>query len=173
MKLFDWENRMSTDTCAINEKNKDNESIISYNVLNSKQYINEKNKESLLSQYPNLRYKNGYGNTTGCTVDQDSKVRLVSPTHGPERRQLFSRNFVSVPDFSRGSLNAIGTESLLKNGPEDTQQCKIDLREVSVDRYVPFTDSMKQFLFGCRQITAMPFGMDTREQYRCLSRSNK
>jgi hypothetical protein len=173
MKLFDWENRLSMDTCAIANRDQDNVSIIKYNTTNFKTEIDDNTMNALISANPNLKYKNGYGVSTGTTIDKDSQSRIIPPTHGPEKKQLFTRNFISVPDFARGSLNGVGFESILKYNVDDTTLCRNALREANIDRFIPLVDSMKQYMFGCRQTTSLPYGMDTREQWRCLSRSNK
>lgn len=168
-KLFDWENKLTTDNCAIKVKENTNSGIINYNTTSYKSEQLQQSREKLMEKYPNLHYRDGYGVSSDNTIDHDSKSRLVQPTHGPEKQQLFTRNFISIPDFGHGCLNAISTESILKNGQEAYKRgCKERLSDHFI---MPLNDCMRDHLLGGRKDLRM--GVDTREQWRCLSRSNK
>ena len=77
-----------------------------------------------------------------------------------------------MPDFGRGCLNVTVTESLLKNGLDTSILCKSNLAENDFDRFVPLTDCMKKHIAGFGQANYFQAGLDTREMWRCASRSN-
>ena len=149
MSLFDWENKISMDKCALLAKERENMSMLEYHTFNyfgnCTERLNKINEFS--TKYPNLRFKDGYG-VANCLIDNDTQMRFDNTrlTHGPEKRQYHVRNFQAVPYFGRGSC-APNTESLLKNG-EDTSKlkhCNI-LTETDFNRYVPFIDCIKNYV---------------------------
>lgn len=108
MSVFDGIGRVSMDECAIQARNLENESINNYFLFN---YFHtdgcvetaKKNLEFSL-QYPNLRFRDGYGVANSCTIETDMELRLNSKSTRPgEKQQLCSRNFIAVPDFSKGT----------------------------------------------------------------------
>ena len=155
------ENKLSTDFCSKLQKEEINESITKYTIFPFAQ--GDRTEMS--------RYRDGYG-ISSTNVDDDTKARQSEITHGPERRQLYPRNFKAVPDFGRGCLNVTGMESVLKNG-ENSSICKDFLAEVNFDRFIPLTNCMKEHISGFGQANYFQAGMDTREQWRCSSRANK
>jgi len=173
MKLFDWENKLSMDTCAQKLKDTGNVAYMDYNLQNFYGPPCESKsgavRAELVSKYPNLRYREGYGVASGCAIDADSDVRLVAPTHGPERRQLFTRNFKAVPAFNRGCLDMTTVESVLKNGESEERQCG-HLAESDFDRFTPLTPCMKDWVKG-HGAAAIPVGANTREIWRCQSKN--
>ena len=107
---FDSDTSIGMDTCAINQRNMDNDSIIDYNLFNYFQ-PNESCQDHLKkvvatsTSYPNLTTKIGYG-IASCFIDEDTKARFdTQVTHGPERQQLHVRPFGAVPNLSRGLGN--------------------------------------------------------------------
>jgi len=160
------ENKLSTDFCSKKQKEQLNESMTNYTIFSQGHLPCAGADRSAMS-----RYRDGYG-ISSCTIDDDSKARQSAMTHGPEKRQLFPRNFQAVPDFARGCLNVTSMESVLKNG-EDASLCKDHLAEVNYDRFVPLTSCMKEHISGFSQANYFQAGMDTREQWRCSSRANK
>jgi len=168
--MENWDNSLIADKCAQAAKEGDNKAIMDYSIYN---YFNEgqcdtpadKSRASLIGQYPNLRFKDGYGVANGCAIDADSAARIVPPTHGPEKQQLFARNFQAVPDFGRGCLNLTDTESLIMNRL-DTRECGF-LAERDFDRFTPLTPCMQKHVAG--QTSSVERPIDTREMWRCSS----
>jgi len=164
LKLFDWENKLTTDTCAQQLRAKDNDSYLQYNLANFYDVDCEsQTRTELLAKYPNLRYREGYGVARPCAIDSDSDVRLIAPTHGPERRQLFSRNFQAVPSFNRGCLNLTTVESTLINGESSALKDCDKYAEHDFQRFTPLTSCMQSWIQGRDFI---PFGANTRELWR-------
>lgn len=161
------ENKLSTDFCSRQQKEFINDSISSYNTFNTFSNSCDVTDRSSIS-----RYRDGYG-TNSCVIDFDSKSRQSEMTHGPEKKQLFTRSFKAVPDFGRGCLNVTTVESMLKNGESSSSSCKDNLAEYNFDRFVPLTNCMKEHISGYGQANYFQAGMDTRELWRCASRSNK
>lgn len=171
-KLFDWENRLSADTCAQSLRANENSSIYDYNTYSSFGSCDSEcdKKKELLGKYPNLRYKNGYGVSSSCSIDDDSGMRFISPTHGPEKKQLFVRNFQAVPNTGSGCLNILGTDSYLKNGQDSTLIPCANLEEKSFDRFIPLQPCMNQYIMGAgKNVGDIPYGANTREMWRCIA----
>jgi hypothetical protein len=134
---FNWENKLSMDDCALCIKQNENESINSYNLWNfytdAYAYADadadcaqtSRKLADFASQYPNLRYREGYGVANSCTIDADSAAKYSGLTHGPEKRQFFIRNFQAVPDLSRG-CSSTDVESALLIG-QDTKHIPCDI----------------------------------------------
>lgn len=143
MKLFENEHRSGADDCAINAKDYQNSSISDYNMWNTYHnfpcdHSGDSEREEFATTNLNLRYRNGYGFTSGCYVDDDTEVRLNGKlTHERPKTQMFPRSFVAVPDLSKGIVLP-GLESPLIQG-EDTSQLREchRLAETNFDRFVP------------------------------------
>jgi hypothetical protein len=150
-QVFNWENVLSQDECAKLAKSRENESISDYVMFNFFDMGDCEGKmkelQSVASEHPNLRFRNGYGVASSCVIDRDSEVRNnVDLTHGPEKQQLYVRNFHAVPDFSRG-VCAPNTESLLINGL-DTSHDRVcnRLMERDFNRFTPYTECFARFI---------------------------
>ena len=167
--LFDWENRLTGDTCAIAKKENDNKEILSYTTYNFYGDCENSKLQKLALDCPNLHFKNGYGFTNACTVDTDSAVRFSTQTHGPEKRQLNTRNFYAVPNMSRGTVNA-DTESFLLNAQDTTiiRECN-RTAETNYDRFTPMIDCIQDHVRGYSE--ERPMGLDSREAMRKQMRS--
>lgn len=152
------ENKLSTDYCSKAQKQIINDEISNYNTFNFYDGSFDRSEMS--------RYRDGYG-VNGATVSQTRQSEL---THGPEKQQLSTRSFKAVPDFGRGCLNMTVTESILKNGLDTSALCKENLAENNFDRFIPLTKCMQNYIAGFGQ--PQQIGLDTREMWRCASRSN-
>lgn len=121
MRYFDATNRVNQDRCALETRDRENESVANYNTYNFYHADGtctdvEKKVKDLATEYPNLTFRVGYGVASACSIEQDNKVRYgFDMTHGPERQNLCTRNFVAGPNFSRGTLIP-NLESVLLNG---------------------------------------------------------
>jgi len=181
MSQFNWENKLSQDSCALLAKSRENESVVDYLTYNY--YTNgdfdarmqELNKVAWNN--PNLRFRDGYGVASGQRIDEDSMTRYDSEiTHGPEKRQFYVRNFQAVPDFARGSC-APNTESLLKNGIDTSPEKECNkLVEKDFDRFVPYNECMDKFIEqGARSLPEMlTIGVNSRDIVRqSLAKQNR
>jgi hypothetical protein len=147
-KIFENEHRVRADDCAVNAKDYQNASISDYTLWNN--YMMKCNKdgdkklEEFSTSHNNLHFKNGYGFTTACEVDNDTEVRLNGKlTNERAKTQFFIRPFVAVPDLSRG-LVAPNLETRLKEGDDTTQlrEC-FRLTETDFNRFTPLLPCLK------------------------------
>lgn len=140
-KKYNWENKLTSDRCALATKQNDNDYVYDYNTLN---LFNDtscsKVKCARESAYenPNLHFQDGYG-TSPCVIDEDSHLKLDQDnlTHGRERQPLFTRVFSAVPNYGRGGL-VPNTETYLKNGIDTSSVRLCDrITERDFDRFTP------------------------------------
>lgn len=178
---FNWENRLTQDSCALLARQRENESMVdyvTYNFFTNGDYeARMKELNAVAWKNPNLRFRDGYGMASEQVIDMDSVSRYEAEiTHGPEKRQFYVRNFHAVPDFARGSC-APNTESLLRNGLDTTSERQCDpLAEKDFSRFVPLNECMGRFLEqGSRAIPEMiPIGVNSRDLVRAsLSESKR
>jgi hypothetical protein len=166
MSSFFFENKLTTDSCATSARERENQSIRDYQLFNFYGACDNSNVASFAAANPNLTYRNGYGVSSACTIDQDSTVRLTCLGHGPERRQLPVRNFVAVPDMSRG-CSLPDTESYLINGQDTTLYRECDrLTEKDFNRFVPLMGCTEDYIKGFGARDYFPIGIDSREETR-------
>lgn len=180
MKFFDWENKISMDPCALLTKERENESIHDYRTYNFYQdgdcEESARRVQEFAMEYPNLRFRNGYGVASSCTIDDDSKLRYSSEvTHGPERRQYQTRSFQAVPAFNRGSC-APNTESFLINGLDTTPLRQCDrLAERNFDRFIPLLSCVEKHIEA--SALALPkthtIGENSRDMVRNMRMQSK
>jgi len=144
MRVFELENRLTTDECAINTTDFQNRSIEEYQMFNMYPTAACDANVDKLSQFmvdnPNLRYRDGYGYASTCTVDNDSKIRVDpnSMTHFREKTQLCTRWHQAVPDFGHAGL-VPNVESALKLGEDTTYIRDCDrVVEKQFDVFIPF-----------------------------------
>lgn len=164
--MFDYENRLTSDTCAQNTKESGNKQILKYTTYNFYGDCDNTELTRISTQCPNLHFRNGYGNSSACMIDSDSVARFSTITHGPERRQMNVRSFVAVPDMSRGCLQP-DIESYLLNGQDTTIIRECDkVTEKDNNRFIPFLDCVKDYVDGYANRNYFPVGIDTRESMR-------
>ena len=165
-KFFDYENRLTGDTCAQALKENGNKEMLDYNTYNFYGDCDNNKLAQMAADCPNLHFRNGYGVTSACTVDTDSAVRFSKQTHGPEKRQMSVRPFTSVPDMSRGCL-MVDTESYLLNGQDTTllRECN-RTAERNYDRFTPLLGCVQNYVDGFAANNYFPVGIDSRETMR-------
>lgn len=165
-KMYDFENRLTTDTCAQKVRESNNTEISNYNLYNYFGDCENDALQKMAAECPNLHFKNGYGFTSACTVDTDSAVRFQVMTHGHEKRQLNVRPFTAVPNMSRGVF-VPDVESALLNSQDTTiiRECG-RIVERDFDRFVPFVGCVQSHVDGYSANNFFPTGMDTRETMR-------
>lgn len=160
--MFENEHRVGADECAINARDYQDMSIADYSTWNT--YMMQCNKEGeqkledFSSKHNNLHYRNGYGFTTACVVDNDTDLRLNGKiTHEKPKTQLFSRSFVAVPDLARGVV-VPNLLSRLVSGGEDTTQVREcnRLTELDWQRFTPLIPCLKDNVQNVKHVV-LPF----------------
>ena len=124
---YDGDNRLSADECYIAQTIADNEKRSGYTIMNHRipcgaNHLSYRPNVANASSNNRTSSWNGYGGINGCTVDGDSKLKFVKPTHVKSRQQLSNRVFQAVPNLHRGTVLP-GLESRLQNSL-DTRKCK-------------------------------------------------
>lgn len=145
---FNEENQLSQDDCELLTKTLVNRSISDYRFFNNyftgtcSEEDQEKMTEFMVNN-PNLRFKDGFGVSTACVIDNDSEVRNNGKlTNDRERNSLCTRWYTAVPDLGRGGLIP-NVESKLKYS-EDTSDIKDCDRvtEKDFNRFIPLPSCM-------------------------------
>lgn len=151
MRYFDSGTSIKNDECARNIDNLENDSIFNYYIFNAYKIYGDCTKveekiKAIANEYPNLRYRIGYGHADACHAAIDSSLKNSVLTHGPEKIQLFSRNFVAGPDLSNG-LSIPQIESQLQQGHSSTCEAMRNgkMAEVDFDRFTPFGSCLQEF----------------------------
>lgn len=172
MRLFDEENRLTTDKCAVLTKELQNRSVNDYYLYNmypTSTCEDTSSMDDFVANNPNLRYKEGYGFLNSCTVDEDTKLRNnAQMTNFRGKEQLCTRWEQAAPDLGRGGLIP-NVESRLKMS-EDTSDIKICdiLQEKDFNRFIPMVGCLQQSIQNPQHII-MPFdrgGAFTRDYVR-------
>lgn len=149
MPCFDFSSSISQDTCARRKRNEQDCRILKYNTNGFKDLsnTNEHVKNRILTSNKKMQCTDGYG-VTPAHIDEDSKLRYMinHKIRGPEKHQLYSRIFVAVPDFSRGTLIP-NIDSRLRIGVDtDVDQPCRSISEVDYDRNEVFDGCMTNYL---------------------------
>jgi hypothetical protein len=146
MPLYDADNRLADDQCAILTRLRDNESILAYSLYDKygmcgKQCKDRKEKiREFSTQHPNLRYWDGYG-MAPCDVDGDSQLKHEAKWTNPRsRQQLSTRVFGAAPDLSRGEVMPNIESTLIAGGDTSYQRQCGRLAEQDWDRFAPNVD---------------------------------
>lgn len=150
MRYFDSGTSLKGDECAKKSNDTENDRIIDYNTFNYNtmgkdctQMMNDIQKISLGN--PNLRFRIGYGQPDKCFTDLHSGLLKPKLTHGAEKIQLHTRNFVANPDLSTGLLIP-HIESQLQQGYSSSFSRDCDkMAEVDFNRFIPFDDCLQSF----------------------------
>ena len=143
MKEFRQEGRLGLDNCAFLTKEIQNASISEYNTYNS--YFTNDCKCDIFTNYlydNNLVIKDGFGFSSGCSIDKDSQMRLGQKiTHFKDRQPLCERTFQGVPNLNKGGLIP-NIDTRLKNADDtsDIRNCD-KISEKDFNRY--------QIFIGC------------------------
>jgi hypothetical protein len=143
MRVYNLENSLNDDKCAMVNREFVNKSVNDYSLYNNfftsqcDTETNEKMNEFMFDN-PNLRFRDGYGFLNSCTVDLDSALRNDSRlTHDKTKVQLCTRWNKAVPGLDKGGLIP-NLESRLRDS-EDTSVIKNCSRisEMDYNRYTP------------------------------------
>lgn len=122
MPLYDAENRLTSDACALGVRLRGNKEIESYTLTNLRpdggSCCTKKPRDPTLNaavEHRNLVPWSGYGWDT-CKVDEDSFLRVDALVTNPRgRQQLSKRVFEAAPDMSHG-VPKVDVESGLRTG---------------------------------------------------------
>lgn len=120
---FDAPSRIHEDECSRNDRTRQNMDILNYQTFNNVKTNLEGRKacdtaaKSLQEFYTNnyMRIRDGYGVSSSCMVEEDSKIRFTEMTTDKGRQQLFARTFQGCPNFSSGSPQPV-KESEIQQG---------------------------------------------------------
>lgn len=140
MKVFNQENRLTVDNCAQVTRELQNDSIQDRQLYNF--YYTNDCKCPVLDEFlfeNNMTIKDGYGFTSGCSVDTDSDLRLNGKvTHDKARIQLCTRAELGVPNLNKGGFIP-NIESRIRFGDDTSsiRSCGYKLAEVDFNRNVP------------------------------------
>ena len=130
MKLFDIQNRIGSDECSTDFETSYNKGINDYMLFNQYQTnktddaactMNSKKVAEFASEN-HMMLRDGYGNTNGCYVDNDSEIRKFNLTSDKKRDILNSRMYRGGPNLSRGNTNP-EVESKLIQGNSTNYDC--------------------------------------------------
>ncbi len=171
MRYFELGNAVSQDDCATQMRNIGNNSIFDYRVDNPIRVHDKPCKTDLFVENPNLRYRDGYGNTPKEKVDADSELRLEDPDQirGPDRQQLFVRTFKAVPDLSSGTFVPNVESQLIHSHDTFVDRGCTSLTEVYYDRNHIFTPCINDYVHGYSR--AVPYeprtGIPSRDLKQC------
>ena len=147
MKLFDIQNRIGNDDCAMDFDTSYNKSISDYMLFNQYQtnQTDEKvctmnfNKVSEFANNNHMMLRDGYGNTNGCYIDNDSEVRQFRLTSDKKRDNLNTRMYRGGPNLSRGNANP-EVESKLVQGDMSIYDCP----NRSLDVFIPMLPCLRK-----------------------------
>lgn len=175
MRYFDVGNRLTQDSCALKTRDNENKSMMDYRLYNPFNIDQCEKKieklNALVAENPNLRFRDGYGHTVPCMIDQDSMLRNEAKvTNTREKQPLNTRFFHAVPDVSHGAFIP-NTESMLKlGGVDSTHERQCDrLAEKNFNRFVPLSECVDTFVRTQAEVTpnwTRQFGESSRETVR-------
>jgi hypothetical protein len=138
MRYTNLNNRLNDDVCTLKTKNFENNSIIDSRLYNF--YYNKDCSCPVLDDVAfdnNFTIREGYGFSSGCTIDADSELRLNSAlTHNKGRIQLCSRSFVGVPNVNKGGLIP-NLESRLRSADDTSDIRNVD--KLAEKNFIPLS----------------------------------
>lgn len=154
MRYTNLANRLNDDTCTQASKKLLNDSIIDNRLDNF--YYNKDCDCSALDEIAmenNFVIKEGYGNSSGCTIDADSDMRFNSAvTHDKGRIQLCSRTYQGVPNLNKGGLIP-NVESRLKNADDTSDIRNLDkVMEKTFNSFTPMLACLNQNIQNTQNI---------------------
>lgn len=157
--LFNVEDSINKDTCAISARNKQNNSISEYNVYNyfkgNTPDCEAYDKTSImnLSLDTQMHIKDGYGIGNMCVVDTDSKLRNDAIwTNSKEKSQLYTRVFQGTPNINKGGLN-VPIEDRVKQGEYNTIKKGCDrVSETQLDSFIPLVPCLAKNVQNTKHI---------------------
>jgi hypothetical protein len=149
MKFFENQNRLGTDTCAINARDFQNQSMEDYSLWNTYNMKCNAPSERKLDEFAannnNLNFRNGYGFTTACHVDNDTDLRLDGKlTKEKSKTSLFTRFYQGGPSLGKGHTIPDLESRLLHSQDSGQQKNCIRTAEVDYDRFTPLLPCLEK-----------------------------
>lgn len=170
MRVYNHENRLTTDKCAYLNHELQNKSIHDHTFENF--YFTKDCKCDVLDDFlidNNMVIKDGYGFSTGCVIDNDSDLRLKAIwTNEREKVQLCTRWNQGVPNINKGGFIP-NIESLMKNGDDTSDIRNCDrITEKNFDRFVPLVGCLASTVQNANNIVEpwVRGGIHTRNDVR-------
>lgn len=162
--VFLEENNLSQDQCALLTKELQNQSVTDYylfNMYTTSTCDTDKLMDFTLNN-PNLRFKDGFGNVSGCTVETDSEIRnSAKMTNFREKEQLCTRWYQATPNYGKGGLLPnIESRLLFSENTSHLRDCG-HLAERSFD-FMPMMGCLKKEIQNPEHII-MPYAKSTRD----------
>lgn len=124
---FDTMSRIGNDLCGISEKDLQNQKVGSYLTYNHFEKDSCMGKPiHFATSQPNVYYNGGVGVSAGCTIDNDSNLRIGSVQTNPKCRiNLQERPYLTVPFLGRGPSNPVLESKLIQGASVmDKKSCK-------------------------------------------------
>lgn len=146
MKFFEENNRLSQDECALFTRDLQNQSVTDYVLFNM--YSTSTCKTDDIMDFtinnPNLRYKDGFGNVSSCTVEVDSDLRNNARLTNPrEKEQLCTRWYQAGPSIGRGGLVPnVESRLIFAEDTSDMKECG-KLAETDFGRFIPMLSCLQ------------------------------
>jgi hypothetical protein len=137
MPLFDADNRLTADSCAVRLRDMGNAGIAQYIMANMRSTCPDDDPLAVASQHRNLWFWDGYGLNTRA-VDSDTRLKLDSEaTHPRMKIQLPKRLFHASPNLATGQASP-ELEARMQNGMDTypVRECH-RLAERDFDRFDP------------------------------------
>lgn len=140
MPLYDAENHIASDPCALRARDDVNRGLLGYQIAQYRPACDDpspcKDPRTAAVGHRNLRPWDGFG-IHACAIDGDSSLRNGSATHPRQRTQLPKRIFSAVPNLARGTP-APDVESRLFSGHSTSMHRTCDrLSEKAFDVFNP------------------------------------
>lgn len=142
MPLFDTDNRLRSDPCAVRQRDLENFGLAGYTLLDQDRWSipicpEGTTARDCLELESKIRSGDGFG-IRAAEIDGDSSFRNNSTayTHGRTRQSLSTRVFGAAPDRGRGGLAADVESRLTLSGGVD-RDCTHRYAEVNYDRFDP------------------------------------
>lgn len=137
--LFDLENRLAHDECALADRQRQSDDMSAYSLASfysTNLPACDKRVAQLAACHNNLRFRDGFGPANGCVIDADSAARLGGElTNSPNRQQLAARVFQGGPHLERGDIQPDKEAALVQAEiSRDRRPC---LENSMIDRFVP------------------------------------
>jgi hypothetical protein len=119
--------RIGDDNCGISGRDMQNNDIGNYLTTNHyEKWCGMKHPIDFATQQPNVNFSGGHGGIGGCTIENNSKLKMGSIQTRPKCRiSLYQRPFATVPFLGRGPPRPV-VESRIQQGAwmSDTKSCK-------------------------------------------------
>jgi hypothetical protein len=134
---FDNLTRIGDDNCGVNARDVQNNAYGSYLTTNYfLGWCGMKKPIQFATKQPNVFYSGGHGGAGGCTINQDSDLKIGSiQTHPKCKISLQQRPFATVPFLGRGPPRPVLESRLLQGSSiNDLKSCKT-VTEKSFNQY--------------------------------------